>query len=467
MSTASTDLRLSRRAVCAGLAALPVLRPALADAPPPLLTAREARVQLAPPGYDTTPVWSYDGSLPGPVIRARQGSRLERRLVNDLPVPTSVHWHGIRIDNAMDGVAGLTQDPVTPGGQFDYAFDLPDAGTYWYHAHTNSMEQVARGLAGALIVDEPTPPDVDADHVLLLDDWLLDPDSGHFVDGFDHPMMLSHAGRMGNLMGVNGRHDFSLQARQNDRLRLRLINGANARIFVLALEGLTGWRVALDGMPLERPEMVDGQLILAPAQRVDLIVDVTAEAGATAGLLSGSEADGWRLLAEVAVTGRAARTPRGAPAPLPPNPRMAVPGAADAPLLEMPLQGGAMRGMNSGHYQGQEMGFRALMQRGQYWALAGQVGLGPEPFARLSRGETTRIAMTNDTIFPHAMHLHGMHFRQIGADGRQGPLRDTVMLMPDDRVEIAFLTDNPGKWLLHCHMLGHAASGMTHWIEVA
>ena len=221
MPTASTDLRLSRRAVCAGLATLPALRPpALATSPPPLLTARKASVQLAPPGYGATPVWSYDGTLPGPVIRARQGSRLERQLVNDLPVPTSVHWHGIRIDNAMDGVAGLPQDPVAPGGQFDYAFDLPDAGTYWYHAHTNSMEQVARGLAGALIVYEPTPP-----------------------------------------------------------------------------------------------EMVDGQLILAPAQRVDLIVDVTAEAGTTAGLLSGTEADGWRLLAEVAVTGRAARTPREMPVP--------------------------------------------------------------------------------------------------------------------------------------------------------
>ncbi|WP_010140336.1 multicopper oxidase domain-containing protein, partial [Oceanicola sp. S124] len=192
-----------------------------------------------------------------------------------------------------------------------------------------------------------------------------------------------------------------------------------------------------------------------------------AEEGAAAGLLTRSGADGWRLLAEVAVTGRAARQPREAAAALPPNPRMDVPLSADAPLLEMPLQGGAMRGMASGRYQGQEMDFRALMQNGQYWALAGQVGLGPDPFARLSRGKTARIALTNETIFPHAMHLHGMHFRQIGADGRQGPLRDTILLMPDDRVVIAFLADNPGKWLLHCHMLGHAASGMTNWIEVA
>lgn len=466
MLTGSSDLHLSRRAFCAGLAMLPALRPAHAAAPT-ALTAGEAMVQLAPPGYGPTPVWSYDGTLPGPVIRARQGARLERRLINRLPVPTSIHWHGIRIDNAMDGVAGLTQDAVPPGGQFDCAFDLPDAGTYWYHAHTNSMEQVARGLAGALIVEEPLPPDVDADHVLLLDDWLLDPDTGQFATGFDHPMTLSHGGRTGNLLGVNGHFDFTLKANQNDRLRLRLINGANARIFVLALQGLSGWRVALDGMPLDAPEPVQGQFLLAPAQRVDLIVDVTAEEGAAAGLLTRSDADGWRLLAEVAVTGRAARQPREAAAALPPNPRMDVPLSTDTPLLEMPLQGGAMRGMTSGRYQGQDMDFRTLMQNGQYWALAGQVGLGPDPFARLSRGETARIALTNETIFPHAMHLHGMHFRQIGPDGRHGPLRDTILLLPDDRIEIAFLADNPGKWLLHCHMLGHAASGMTHWIDVA
>ncbi len=140
-------MSFTRRAFCAGLAAAPLTRPAWAQAETPRLTARAVTVQLAPEGYPATEVWSYDGLLPGPQIRAQQGRRLSRRLVNDLQVPTSVHWHGIRIDNAMDGVAGLTQAPVPPGASFDYAFDLPDAGTYWYHAHTNSMEQVARGTS--------------------------------------------------------------------------------------------------------------------------------------------------------------------------------------------------------------------------------------------------------------------------------------------------------------------------------
>ncbi|WP_339108563.1 multicopper oxidase family protein [Thioclava sp. GXIMD4216] len=433
----------------------------------PLLTAKAAKVQLAPEGYPATPVWSYDGTIPGPVIRAVQGSRLERRLTNMLEVPTSIHWHGIRIENAMDGVAGLTQAAVPSGESFDYAFDLPDAGTYWYHAHKNSMEQVARGLSGALIIEEPTPPDVDRDEVLMIDDWLLDPETGLFVDDFAAPMTRSHGGQIGNLVGVNGRYDYRLPARQNERLRLRLINAANARIFGLKLEGMTGWTVALDGMPLGAPEPVTDTLVLAPAQRIDLIVDVTAEEGETAGVLFAAADESWRLLAEVPVTGRAGSTLRGAPEPLPRNPRMEIAGIEVAPVLDMPLQGGAMRGLDGARFNGQQLDWQELVQQGQFWALAGQVGLGDTPFATLSRGETLRIRMKNETIFPHAMHLHGMHFRVRKEDGTLGPLRDTVLVMPNEVTEIAFLADNPGKWLLHCHMLGHAASGMTNWIEVS
>ncbi|QQA41486.1 multicopper oxidase family protein [Pelagovum pacificum] len=458
-------MKMTRRTFCAGLAAVPVARLAHAQ-DTSLLRAQAATAQLAPDGYPATPVWSYNGTIPGPVIRAAQGSRLERRLMNTLEVPTSVHWHGIRIDNAMDGVAGLTQDAVPPGESFDYTFDLPDAGTYWYHAHTSSMEQVARGLSGALIIEEATPPDVDRDEVLMIDDWLLDPDTGLFVDDFAAPMTRSHGGRIGNLVGVNGRHDYRLPARQNERLRLRLINAANARIFGLKLEGLTGWTVALDGMPLGAPEPLVDTLVIAPAQRMDLIVDVTAEDGEAAGLFFAAADDSWRVLAEVSVEGRAASGPRGAPRALPRNPRMEVVGVDAALVLEMPLQGGAMRGLESATFNGQRLSWQELVQQGQFWALAGQAGPGETPLVSLSRGETARIRMTNDTIFPHAMHLHGLHFSVRKEDGSLGPLRDTVLVMAGETTEIAFVADNPGKWLLHCHMLGHAASGMTNWIRV-
>jgi len=459
---------LTRRAFCgalagaAGLASLPVR----AGSPAPL-TARVTSAQIAPSKYPATEVWAYDGQLPGPVLRVPQGGRVSRRLVNELPVPTSVHWHGIRIDNAMDGVAGLTQDAVPPGETFDYDFVVPDAGTYWYHAHTNSFEQVARGLAGALIVEEAEAPDIDRDEVLLLDDWLIDPADGQFMLPFGHMMSLSHGGRLGNVIGSNGTIDLSRPARSNERLRLRLINGSNARIFVLKLDGLTGWTVALDGMPLPAPEAVTAELVLAPAQRIDLIVDVTASPSETAGLLRLDDNNLWRAQVRFPVQGAAASARREAPKALPPNPRMEPPGVKDARRLEMAMQGGAMGRMASARFNGTPHGFRDLAQRGQFWALDGQVGLGDAPFATLDRGETVTLRLTNETAFPHAMHLHGMHFRQVSGDGSLGPLRDTILSLPGEPLEIAFTADNPGKWLFHCHMLGHAASGMTTWIEVA
>lgn len=459
-------MKLTRRSFCAGMAGtagMALARPALAA--PEALTARKATVQLAPEGYPATEVWSYDGTIPGPLIRVPQGGRVTRQLVNDLDVPTSIHWHGIRIDNAMDGVAGLTQDPAAPGETFDYDFAVPDAGTYWYHAHKNSMEQVARGLSGVLIVDEATPPDVDRDEVLMLDDWLLDPETGAFAEPFAHPMMMSHGGRTGNLIGVNGQYAYAMQAETGERLRLRLINAANARIFGLKLEGMTGWTVALDGMPLDAPEEVSGEIVLAPAQRVDLIVDVTTSDG-PAGLLMSLDGDSWEALVEIAVTG--ARAPRNtAPAPLPANPNTALPDLSNARRFDMVMEGGAMAGMDGATYQGEQLDFRALIEKGQFWALSGQAGLSDTPFAALKRGEVARITLTNRTAFPHAMHLHGMHFREVRADGTMGPLRDTILSVPDAPLDIAFTADNPGKWLMHCHMLAHAASGMNTWIEVA
>lgn len=462
-------MTLDRRTFCKGAVSVAALATAgpLHAAADQTLTARKASVQLAPAGYPATEVWSYDGTLPGPVIRVPQGGRVTRRLVNELDVPTSIHWHGIRIDNAMDGVSGLTQDPVPPGDFYDYDFEVPDAGTYWYHAHKNSMEQVARGLSGVLIVDETTPPDVDRDEILMIDDWLLDSETGSFVEPFGHPMVMSHGGRTGNLIGVNGRYDYALSAKQGERLRLRLINAANARIFVLRLQGLQGWTVALDGMPLDAVEPITGDIVMAPAQRVDLIVDVTASAGEPAALLAYMDDDSLQALAEVTVTGSSDAPARPEPAPFPPNPHSDLPDVSDAVSLEMAMEGGAMAGMDSALYEGERLGFRELIDKGQFWALAGQAGMSDTPFADLKLGQTVRVRLDNRTAFAHGMHLHGMHFREIRADGSFGPLRDTILSFPDEPLEIVFVAHNPGKWLFHCHMLAHAASGMTTWISVS
>ncbi|WP_372836912.1 multicopper oxidase family protein, partial [Puniceibacterium confluentis] len=259
----------------------------------------------------------------------------------------------------------------------------------------------------------------------------------------------------------------SLPVQRHARLRLRLINAANARIFVLRLDGLEGWTVALDGMPLPAPEPVTGDLILAPAQRIDLMVDVTAAEGAIAGLVRQANDDTWQALVDMPVSGAASLARRGVPAPLAPNPNMALPDLKAARQLEMVMEGGAMSGLRNARFNGRELGFRELVQEGQFWALAGQVGMDDTPFASLSRGEAVRLRLSNRTVFAHAMHLHGMHFRTIAADGSLGPMRDTILSLPDEPIDIAFVADNPGKWLLHCHMLGHAASGMTNWIDVS
>ena len=156
-------------------------RPARATSVFETLEAMPATVQLAPDGYPATDIWGFGGTAPGPTLRVAQGARLQQRFINNLPQASTVHWHGIRIDNAMDGVPGLTQDAVAPGESFDYDFVVPDAGTYWYHSHNQSVEQVARGLYGTLIVEEADGPDVDRDEVLVLDDWLIDPETASAV----------------------------------------------------------------------------------------------------------------------------------------------------------------------------------------------------------------------------------------------------------------------------------------------
>ncbi|MGI3212761.1 multicopper oxidase family protein [Roseovarius tibetensis] len=433
---------------------------------PATLTAREATAQLAPEGYPATSIWGYEGRAPGPAIRVLQGERVRRRLVNDLPEPTSVHWHGIRIDNAMDGVSGLTQEAVAPGQAFDYDFVAPDAGTYWYHAHNRSWVQVARGLHGPLIVEEADPPEVDHEETLVLDDWLLDPETALIDDSFDQPMAMSHGGRIGNLITTNGRFDLSIPVARHMRLRLRIINASNARIFPLQLGGLRGWAVALDGMPLAVPEPLEDVLVLAPAQRADLIVDVTAEAGETAHLVRIGDDD--RPASQVAfpVSGTATQSPRAAPAVLPPNTGDGLGSLADARPLRLVMSGGAMGRMDSALLGGERLGFRALAAQGRFWAFNDMAEMTQVPLADLSIGEPVRLEIVNETVFPHAMHLHGMHFREI-RDGRTvGPMRDTLLLAAQETREIGFVADNPGDWLFHCHMLSHAESGMMTWLRV-
>jgi FtsP/CotA-like multicopper oxidase with cupredoxin domain len=365
----------------------------------------------------------------------------------------------------MDGVAGLTQEAVGPGAEFDYDFVAPDAGTYWYHAHNRSAEQVARGLYGALIVEEADGPDVDREEVLVLDDWLLNPETAQIEPDFAAPHDRSHAGRRGNFLATNGRFELALPVTRHERLRLRIINAANARIFVLSLAGLEGWSVALDGMPLPTPEPVAKEFLLGPGQRIDLIVDVTAEVGETAYLLRVDDQEA-RAQVSFPVASAGSRARRGTPAALPPNPDQSVTGLEGAQSTGLTMAGGAMGTLNSAILKGKTRTFRQMVQANEFWAFNGTVGMTGTPLLEVSRGETVRLEIYNDTSFPHAMHLHGMHFREIMANGTLGPLRDTLLTFRGERRKIAFMANNPGDWLFHCHMLSHAESGMMTWLKV-
>ena len=428
------------------------------------LTARTGSARLVPPDYAETPIWGYEGHVPGPIIRVRQGERVTRRFVNALPQASTVHWHGIRIDNAMDGVPELTQPAVPQGGDFLYDFAAPDAGTYWYHPHNRTWEQLARGLYGALIVEEANGgPAVDRDEILLIDDWRLtqeaeiDPQFGNMGD-------RSHAGRIGNWVTVNGESEWSREVRRHERLRLRLVNAANARIFVLALLGLEGWVVALDGQPLADPAPAE-PLALAPGQRADLIVDAVGDEEGQAFLVS-HERDGAYTIAAFAV-GEAVRSERlPPPSPLEPNPVEPLRGLDDARPATLLMQGGAMGGMQGAVMGGRMTDIRDMATQGKVWAFNGVADFPAQPLVELATGETVRMAIVNETAWPHAMHLHGHHFRQIGADGSVGPLRDTLLVDREETAEIAFVADNPGDWLIHCHMPEHAEGGMETWFRV-
>ena len=428
-----------------------------------VLRARPGTARLAPADYPETPIWGYDGRVPGPTIRVRQGERVVRRFVNGLPQPSAVHWHGIRIENSMDGVPELTQPVVQPGAEFLYDFAPPDAGTYWYHSHHRTFEQMARGLYGVLVVEEPEPPEVDREEVLVLDDWRL-ADDASIHDSFGSLHDWAHAGRIGNWITVNGESAWSRETSRHERLRLRLVNAANARIFSLALKHLEGWVVALDGQPLPAPRAA-GPLVLAPGQRVDLIVDATAGEGEE-GLLvyRGREQD--FTLASFTFRGQAREARLPAPRPLPPNPVPALGDLSQARRETLRMDGGAMGRMRQAMLDGRMMGVRELAGQGKVWAFNGLAEMPDAPLLTASRGETVRLAMVNDSAWPHAMHLHGHHFRAIASDGAAGPLRDTLLLDRGETAEIAFVADNPGDWLLHCHMPGHSFSGMKTWFRV-
>ena len=440
------------------------------------LEASKTSYPLLPPTWPRTDVWAYGGQVPGPTIRVRQHERLKVAATNRLDEETTIHWHGLRIPNGMDGVPHLTQRPIAPGETFLYDFVVPDAGTYWYHPHHRSFEQVGRGLYGALIVEEEEPVRVDRELVWVLDDWRLIK-TGQISDTFGNSHDAAHNGRVGNTVTVNGRMPDQVALRRGERIRLRLINAANARIFGLEFQGHRPTVIALDGQPVAPHTPDDGVVVLGPAMRADLILDASAAGGDRFTVIDRFYAGLEYELLDLAYAGepmrqRAPDWPMELQANPVPEPDLAV-----AERHEIMFQGGMMGGMVM-----RDMDIRVdpdrmtamqrMMHDGKVWFINGVAAEGHvmEPMLTLQRGRSCVLAMTNATAWHHPMHLHGHSFRVTARDGaptRHREWQDTVLMAPRERVEIAFVADNPGDWMFHCHILEHQAAGMMGVVRVA
>ncbi|MBM3556578.1 MAG: multicopper oxidase family protein [Alphaproteobacteria bacterium] len=464
-------MRPTRRGVLAGAgAALLAPELALAANGPRRLAAQPGTQRLAGLANPATRVWGYGGATPGPVLRYRQGARLDITLENELSEATTIHWHGVRTPHAMDGVGGVSQAPVPPRGRFTYAFDLKDAGTFWYHAHHNSHRQIARGLYGALIVEEASPMPVDRDEVWVLADWRLDRD-GKLVEDFLSPMDASHAGRLGNTVTVNGAVTESFGLRQGERLRLRLINAANARIFGLTFEGHAPWVIALDGQPVDphQPQRLD----LGPGQRADLVLDATGDPGGRYRVVDAfSSRQSYRLL-DLVYSGAQGRARSGAPPRLPDNP-IPRPDLAFAVKRRIVFGGGAMDPALRGKKPSpeEEKALREHFAAGRFWTVNGQRHTdhaAHKPIFEIKRGASAVVEIVNQTVWPHPIHFHGVVFdvlAQNGAKPARAERRDTVLLLPGENAEIAFRAEEPGDWMIHCHILEHQESGMMALMRV-
>ena len=295
-------------------------------------------------------------------------------------------------------------------------------------------------MYGPLIIEEETPPEVNHDITVMIDDWRIER-TGEMIEDFGNRHDFSHAGRLGTFARILASRD---SVQRGDKVRLRLINVATARVFPLQITGLAGKVVALDGMPVTEPQEL-GQTFLAPAQRMDVIGHVDD----TLRFIFPTRGEPYEL-GEIAVSG-------SNPSPLPreiaalASPDLPRPNAAPDRELTLAMQGGAMGGAHGGD---------------DIWSFNGISGLSDAPWEQVERGQTVRITLKNETSFPHGIHLHGHHFYEVDADGALGALRDTTLLQRNEQRDILCVFDNPGKWLMHCHMLGHQASGMKTWIEV-
>lgn len=394
-----------------------------------------------------------------PVLRMRKGEAFAARLVNRLKEPTTVHWHGLRIANAMDGVPEMTQPYVYPGDTFDYRFNPPDAGTFWYHPHCNTLEQMGRGMTGVIVVENPLDPAFDAEIVLNLRDWRLGGD-GQFIEQFK-PRDAARSGTYGTVRTTNWRREPVYDAPAGGLVRLRIAATDVTRIYRLGLEGGAAKVVALDGNPLEAPfplELFD----VGPGQRMELVVRMPDSEGETVSLVNVRGSTPWTV-ASLRSTGASRKGDLGDVKPLPGN---EVP-VADPKAEIIPLDFTATAEHGARPSICGSLGYT-------FWAINRVAWPGDTPdriaaLAELKLGRSYIFRMANRTPHAHPVHLHGLSFRAVASNQPRllGHPTDTILLQPDETADLAFVADNPGEWLLHCHIIEHQKAGMSSYVRIS
>lgn len=450
------------------------------------LTAKESMLHLDDQTMKTA--WTYNGTVPGPQLRVKQGETISVTLKNELPEPVTIHWHGLPVPNNMDGIPGVTQNAVKPNESFTYRFKVDVAGTYWYHSHQNSSRQVDKGLYGSLVVEPKTPEPADKDVTLVLDEWMQDDSmaemhgGGGSMAGMNHgadhaaPSTSAASGHdmanmsdakmmplMYTIFSVNGKTGPAiapLRVKEGEKVRIRLIN-AGYLSHKLNLQGHAFQIVSTDGQPLHNPPLTSGQLLnIAPGERYDL--EFVANNPGTWLLEERSDNPGAKSLAvPIVYEGYEAAQAKPESGQLPVIDLTRYGEAAQSSFsLEQPYDITYRMDLNTDSRDGQMV-----------FTINGQTFPNVPPLD-VKKGDRVKVTIVNNSPEDvHPMHLHGHFFQVLSKNGQPvsgSPLvKDTLNVLPGESYVVAFAADNPGEWMFHCHDLGHAAKGMVSEVKYA
>jgi FtsP/CotA-like multicopper oxidase with cupredoxin domain len=398
------------------------------------LTARSERVELAP-GVEVDAI-TVNGTTPGPIVRATHGDLVEVTFVNEsVPDGATLHWHGIDVPNAADGVAGVTQDAVPVGGSFTYRFVADDVGTYWYHSHQVSHEQVRKGLLGAVVVDPaPGAPAAGGPEVADL-----------LRDAADVTAVVHQFGPHRTLEGAP--QDLAVEVAPGQAARVRVVNTDNAAMPVW-VSGAPFRLIAIDGTDVHSPpEVRDQAVTLTAGARADLLVVAPDDGTAARVELGGSRAV---VVGPAGATAEPTRRPVTSLDPL---------GYGEPAGLGLDP---AAANRTFDYTIGRRPGF-VDGRPGMQWTING--GTYPDvPMFTVREGDVVRMTIDNRSGDSHPMHLHGHHVLVLSRDGVAATGSpwwvDSLDVQHGERYEVAFVADNPGIWMDHCHNLPHATEGL-------